>query len=305
MTITQYMAEQKLEGGVSLDDSDDGSSASKVLTSEQGRKYKLGKMVAQGGMGAVLEAKDANIRRHVAMKVLLDPAQAGKDDVLRFIEEAQVTGDSNIPPSCPSTSWASMPSGNVFYTMKFLHGVTLKAVLKDIAASGSAGASPSQKRKKKRRGAPSPEEVVAMARAKRKALREGTDAASTEEDAAEARRAPGGDGERRASAASANLMPHLPAGRVPDSLAAVAMKALALKRSDRYQSVRELQADIGAYQNGFATSASGNRACASCRHERRLRLSTGSSSPASTRPYLAKADLPDYDTEPVMMYANG
>jgi len=48
---------------------------------------------------------------------------------------------------------------------------------------------------------------------------------------------------------------HCPGGRIPDSLGAVAMKALALKREDRYQNVPELQKDIEAYQGGFATRA--------------------------------------------------
>ena len=48
---------------------------------------------------------------------------------------------------------------------------------------------------------------------------------------------------------------HCPGGRIPDSLGAVAMKALALKQADRYQSVPELQKDIEAYQGGFATGA--------------------------------------------------
>jgi len=48
---------------------------------------------------------------------------------------------------------------------------------------------------------------------------------------------------------------HCPAGRIPESLAAVAMQALALRREDRYQSVTELQQDIEAYQGGFATRA--------------------------------------------------
>lgn len=42
---------------------------------------------------------------------------------------------------------------------------------------------------------------------------------------------------------------------VPSALAAVAMKALSRKQQDRYQSVQDLQADVAAYQNGFATSA--------------------------------------------------
>lgn len=48
---------------------------------------------------------------------------------------------------------------------------------------------------------------------------------------------------------------HLPGQRIPQSLAAVAMKALATAPPDRYQSVGDLQADVTAYQNGFATSA--------------------------------------------------
>ncbi|MBN1673592.1 MAG: protein kinase [Kiritimatiellae bacterium] len=48
---------------------------------------------------------------------------------------------------------------------------------------------------------------------------------------------------------------HIDGLRIPDSLAAVTMKAMATKRSARYQSVRELQKDIEAYQHGFATSA--------------------------------------------------
>jgi hypothetical protein len=50
-------------------------------------------------------------------------------------------------------------------------------------------------------------------------------------------------------------LPHLPGGRVPDSLAAVAEKAMALRQEDRYLSVPELQREIEAFQNGFATTA--------------------------------------------------
>jgi WD40 repeat protein/serine/threonine protein kinase len=48
---------------------------------------------------------------------------------------------------------------------------------------------------------------------------------------------------------------HCPSERVPSALAAVAMKALAVKREDRYATVAEFAADIEAYQGGYATSA--------------------------------------------------
>lgn len=49
-------------------------------------------------------------------------------------------------------------------------------------------------------------------------------------------------------------LPHCPNRRIPGALSAVAMKALATLREDRYQNVPELQRDIAAYQGGFATS---------------------------------------------------
>lgn len=51
--------------------------------------------------------------------------------------------------------------------------------------------------------------------------------------------------------------PHLPGGKVPASLDAVRRKALAFDPARRYQRVQDLQADVTAYQSGFATSAEG------------------------------------------------
>lgn len=51
--------------------------------------------------------------------------------------------------------------------------------------------------------------------------------------------------------------PHLPGGRVPPSLDAVRRKAMAMDPDRRYPRVQELQADVAAYQSGFATSAEG------------------------------------------------
>jgi serine/threonine protein kinase len=51
--------------------------------------------------------------------------------------------------------------------------------------------------------------------------------------------------------------PHLPGGRIPVSLDAVRRKALAFEPARRYQRVQDLQADLSAYQSGFATSAEG------------------------------------------------
>ncbi|MEP6668449.1 MAG: protein kinase [Chthoniobacter sp.] len=58
-----------------------------------------------------------------------------------------------------------------------------------------------------------------------------------------------------AEACAKKRLPHWPGGRLPESLAAVALKAMSFERADRYPTVKALQVEIQAYQNGFATSA--------------------------------------------------
>jgi pSer/pThr/pTyr-binding forkhead associated (FHA) protein len=53
-----------------------------------GKRYAIGNVVAQGGMGAILDAQQAAMKRRVAMKVMLESAEPA--DVARFVEEAQV-----------------------------------------------------------------------------------------------------------------------------------------------------------------------------------------------------------------------
>ena len=50
-------------------------------------------------------------------------------------------------------------------------------------------------------------------------------------------------------------LPHCPEEKVPVALSAVAMKALARDKTQRYQTVSEFTQDIEAYQGGFATRA--------------------------------------------------
>ena len=132
MTIPQFMEKQRIEGVVDLQGRDDSSSVREILNAEQGRKYRLGQIVASGGMGAILDAKDVNVRRNVAMKVLLDPKKASREQILRFIQEAQITGQLEHPSIVPLHELGVDADGNVFYTMKFVQGATLKDIIEKI-----------------------------------------------------------------------------------------------------------------------------------------------------------------------------
>ncbi len=103
-----------------------------VQAGDRGTRYSVGGIFAKGGMGAIMLARDRDIRRQVAMKVMLHRGEVREEDVLRFIEEAQVTGQLEHPNIVPVHELGIDASGNVFFTMKLVQGQTLKEVLNGI-----------------------------------------------------------------------------------------------------------------------------------------------------------------------------
>ncbi len=95
------------------------------------KKYDIGKVVAKGGMGAILDAKDATTDRRVAMKVMLDGSSP--DDLTRFIAEAKITAQLEHPSIVPIYELSVDENGQPFYTMKMVRGITLRKVLELLA----------------------------------------------------------------------------------------------------------------------------------------------------------------------------
>ncbi len=102
------------------------------------RKYDIGHMLAQGGMGAIMEAQEKLLRRKVAMKVMLH--SGSQEELVRFIEEAQITGQLEHPNIVPVYELGVDEQEQVFYTMKLVRGVTLHDALQfiDVGASSAA-----------------------------------------------------------------------------------------------------------------------------------------------------------------------
>src|SRR5262249_55486214 len=71
---------------------DERRSVSQLLASQsqKGERYVHEQMIGQGGMGAVVRAVDCDIRREVAVKMMLNPNDVRMKS--RFVEEAQITG---------------------------------------------------------------------------------------------------------------------------------------------------------------------------------------------------------------------
>ena len=100
----------------------------------EGERYERGKLVGRGGMGAVIAVEDRYLKRKVAMKLLRDNSFMDPSTVLRFLEEAQITGQLQHPGIIPIHDIGKDDEGHPFYTMKLLDGQTLHAVLGKLRA---------------------------------------------------------------------------------------------------------------------------------------------------------------------------
>ena len=340
----------------------------------EGRKYKVITTINRGGMGVILQARDLRIRRTVAMKVMKTSSQFSRENVLRFIDEAQLTGQLEHPNIVPVYELGIDEQGETFYSMKFVKGITLDDVIRGIrngnqrmidkyplgtlltifqkvcdgvAFAHSKGVVHRDLKPEnimigafgevlvmdwglaknitggRRDSKPEAEDEAAYSRKKIDDLRgfetmnglivgtppyispeqargelEKVDARSdiwvlgailyttltlrppVEGDSVNevvekivnsriappssfntpvksARRTPRPASDETPAPApeEAVVFPHCPGRRIPDGLSAVVMKALAVEAADRYQKVEDLQADIAAFQGGFAPKA--------------------------------------------------
>jgi serine/threonine protein kinase/WD40 repeat protein len=352
LSLSQYMQMNGMIGGVELDHPEREAANPTAIATASGDRYEVGEVVAKGGMGAILGARDLNCRRSVAMKVILPTADTGTDQVLRFIEEAQITAQLEHPNIVPVHELGIDTSESVFYTMKFVNGTSLEDILvglkqgdrelrakypftklisiflracdavafansknvihrdlkpanmmvgdfgevlvldwglakvigrddqetdlavplADLAIDSIRGDGYQESNRTMEGhilGTPAymaPEQALGQI----SRIGQGTDVYGlggilykilTFESPVETgpvhamlMRVVEGDLTPPATRVAGQTLPHLPGG-LPASLSAVVAKAMALRMSDRYHSVQQLQADVEAWRNGFATVA--------------------------------------------------
>lgn len=92
--------------------------------------YRITGEIARGGMGVVLAARELELDREVAIKVMLD-ARRSPSAVLRFVREAKITARLAHPGIPPVHAMGLLDDGSPYLSMKLVHGKTLSQLLKD------------------------------------------------------------------------------------------------------------------------------------------------------------------------------
>ncbi|MBL8860824.1 MAG: serine/threonine protein kinase [Planctomycetes bacterium] len=117
----------------------------RLESKSRGARYRLEGEVARGGMGAILRVWDEDLRRHLAMKVVLGQATPGTGTppvdarlLARFLEEAQITGQLEHPGIVPVHELGLDADGRVYFTMKLVKGRDLAAVF-ELVREGREG----------------------------------------------------------------------------------------------------------------------------------------------------------------------
>jgi len=112
-------------------------SFSHMLPQTLGR-FLLGEEIGRGGMGRVLEARDQELDRSVAIKVVLDPTALTRQELEAFVIEAQVTAQLQHPGIVPVHDIGRLGTGEVYFVMKRIEGRSLEDVLSALAANDPA-----------------------------------------------------------------------------------------------------------------------------------------------------------------------
>jgi serine/threonine-protein kinase len=96
-----------------------------VLTREAAQRFEYVSQVGAGGMGAVHCARDKNLLREVALKVLAPSLAADPKYVRRFLAEAQIQAQLDHPNIAPVHDLTLDHEGTNYFTMRLVHGRTL------------------------------------------------------------------------------------------------------------------------------------------------------------------------------------
>jgi tetratricopeptide (TPR) repeat protein len=104
---------------------------------EDGLRYRVLRPHAQGGLGVVSVARDAELGREVAFKEIQTRYSGDATQRGRFVREAEITGGLEHPGIVPVYGLGRYADGRPFYAMRFIRGESLQEATRKLHAGES------------------------------------------------------------------------------------------------------------------------------------------------------------------------
>src|ERR1700756_1350560 len=94
-------------------------------------RYRIVRLLGEGGMGQVYEAQHVNINKRFAIKLLRPEIVSNAEAVQRFRQEAWSASSIGHENIIEIEDFATLPSGAVYLAMEFLVGNSLAERMRD------------------------------------------------------------------------------------------------------------------------------------------------------------------------------
>lgn len=95
------------------------------------QRYRVAKLIGEGGFGAVYKALHTGTNDEVAVKVLRTEQAGNAEVVARFQDEAAITASLKQPHTVRVFDFGQTATGDLYIAMEFLEGKTLSKVMDD------------------------------------------------------------------------------------------------------------------------------------------------------------------------------
>jgi eukaryotic-like serine/threonine-protein kinase len=99
-------------------------------------KYRIVRLLGQGGMGAVFEGENLRIRRRVAIKLLHENISSQAESVARFEREAQAAARIGSDHICEVLDLGVLADGTRYMVMEYLEGESLGTRIERVGKMG-------------------------------------------------------------------------------------------------------------------------------------------------------------------------
>ncbi len=119
------------DGEPLVDDDSAVPSSDPLLGAIIDQRYRVLRVLGEGGMGIVYEVEHVTLQRHFALKALRRDLGRMEDLSARFIQEAKAAAAVAHPNIVQIADFGHLPTGEAYFVMELLDGVPLSNVLRE------------------------------------------------------------------------------------------------------------------------------------------------------------------------------